>query len=272
MTNKVKPYKTTLDRSNAYWMATFSKAVYTKKSDNDYTPDDACILQSLKEKDSNFISVNGVSKNSAQAILIEHNDFFCMAFRGTDEIVDWLDNINAFREQVLFGEFHRGFWKSLEDVWQSLYDCYQTLFKQSRRPLFLTGHSLGGAMATMAAAKLIHLDLPFTSVYTFGQPRAMSRDTSRIFNVECKSRFFRFQNNNDIVTRIPARLMGYSHVGSYIYISEEDELHNDPGFWFRFLDYLDGAVEAVREKGIDLIADHDMSNYLRAIQKWNIQF
>ena len=73
-------------------------------------------------------------------------------------------------------------------------------------------------MATIAAAKFIHEDMPFTSVYTFGQPRAMTRDTSRIFNMECKSRFFRFHNNNDLVTRVPARVMGYSHVGSYMYI------------------------------------------------------
>jgi predicted lipase len=271
--NNVKPYKTTLEKSNAYWMATFAREVYKKKSNSDYTPDETSILQTLKNEDNDFLSVKGVSKNSAQAALIEHKNYFCMAFRGTDEVVDWLDNINAFRTQVLFGDFHRGFWNSLNDIWQELYERYQLLKKTKHaRPIFLTGHSLGGAMATMAAAKLVHEDLPFTSVYTFGQPRAMSRETSRIFNMECKSRFFRFQNNNDIVTRIPARVMGYSHVGTYIYISEEGELHNDPGFWFRFLDYLDGAVEAVKEDGIDAIADHDMTKYVNAIKKWDIKF
>ena len=271
--NNVKPYTTTLDRSNAYWMATLAREVYKKKSSSDFTPDETSILQTLKNEDPDFLSVRGVSKNSAQAALIEHQNYFCIAFRGTDEIVDWLDNINAFRTQVLFGEFHRGFWNSLEDVWHDLYERYQTLKKEKHaRPLFLTGHSLGGAMATMAAAKLVHEDLPFTSVYTFGQPRAMNREASRIFNMECKSRFFRFQHNNDIVTRIPARVMGYSHVGTYIYISEEGELHNDPGFWFRFLDYFDGAVNAVTEDGIDVIADHDMTNYVNAIKKWDIKF
>jgi len=209
-----------------------------------------------------------VDKNSAQAALIEHDDFLCMAFRGTNELADWLDNINAFSTKELFGEFHRGFWNSVEDVWESLNDKFRELQKQKVRPLFLTGHSLGGAMATIAAAKLIHEDKPFTSVYTFGQPRALTKATAQIFNMECKSRFFRFHNNNDMVTRAPARLMGYSHIGSYLYISEEKEIHQEVGFWFKFVDCFDGAFSALKEDGIDAIEDHDMAKYLEAVQKW----
>jgi triacylglycerol lipase len=137
--------------------------------------------------------------------------------------------------------------------------------------LFITGHSLGGAMATIAAAKFIDQDRPFVAVYTFGQPRALSKKTAQTFNVECKSRFFRFHNNNDIVTRVPARLMGYSHIGSYLYISEEKEIHPEVGFWFKFMDYVDGAVSSMKEKGIDAIEDHNMDHYLDAIKKWDLK-
>jgi triacylglycerol lipase len=267
---KVDPYKTCLNSSTAYWMARIAKAVYLKKADE--APDEEAILADLKAEDTSFRSVLGTSKNSAQAALVEHSNYICLAFRGTDEISDWLDNLNIFSEKVLFGEFHRGFWKSLDDVWGPLFAEYQQLRQNKRRPLFLTGHSLGGAMAAVAAARLIHSDLPFTSVYTFGQPRTMTLATARIFNVEAKSKFFRFQNNNDIVTRIPARLMGYSHVGSYLYISEEKKLHNDPGFWLRFLDSIDGVVSDIGEKGLDGIADHDMGNYLEAVTDWKCEF
>lgn len=269
--NKVEPYKTGLSKGNAYWMARIAKAVYLKKGNSD-APDEAKILQDLKDEDPKFRSVRGETNNSAQAALIEHDDYFCLAFRGTDEVADWLDNLNAFQERALFGGFHRGFWYSLHDVWTPLFELYQELRRSKRRPLFLTGHSLGGAMATIGAAKLIHEDLPFMSVYTFGQPRAMTLETSRIFNVEAGRRFFRFQNNNDIVTRVPARLMGYSHVGSFLYISEEQKICDDPGLWFRFLDAIDGAVEAVRESGIDAVEDHNMEKYLGAVKKWDCAF
>ena len=266
---KIAPYKTTLNQANAYWMAKIAKEVYLKISDKDASPDEDAILNALKKEDSDFISVFGANKNSAQAALIEHKDYLCMAFRGTDELADWLDNINAFTVQELFGEFHRGFWHSLDDVWEPINTQYEKLKKEKPRPLLITGHSLGGAMATIAASKLTHLDLPFTNVYTFGQPRALSRDTARIFNVENKGKYFRFHNNNDLVTRVPARLMGYSHIGTYLYISEEEKIHEEPGFWFKFMDYFDGAVSALREKGIDGIEDHNMDKYLKAIEKWD---
>ncbi len=268
----VKPYTTSLHRANAYWMAEIAKAAYFKLDDDAQTPDTNRIFSYLTQKDPRFLSVEGYTKNSAQAIIVEHEDYLCMGFRGTDEIADWLDNLNIISIDALFGEFHKGFYMANQDVWEPIFRKYRQLRNAKRRPLFITGHSLGGAMATVAVARLVHQDLPFSSCYTFGQPRVMTRDTSRVFNLEAKSRFFRFQNNNDLVTRVPARLSGYSHVGTFLYISEEKVIHNDPGFWFRFVDAIDGATEAIGERGIDMIEDHDMEDYLAAIQSWNCDF
>lgn len=272
MKNKtISPYKTGLDEGNAYWMAKLSAVVYLQKSVADKMPDEDRILANLQLEDERFISVFGADKNSSQAALIEHEDYLCLSFRGTDEAADWLDNISIFPKEALFGEFHGGFWHALDDIWRPLYDRFNNLQKQRKRPLFITGHSLGGAMATIAAAILIHEQRPFTSVYTFGQPRAMTMETARTFNMECKSRFFRFHNNNDIVTRTPARVMGYSHIGSYLYISEEKEIHREAGFWFRFLDYVDGAVDSLSQRGLDVIEDHDVEQYLAAVQQWDLK-
>jgi predicted lipase len=267
----VSPNKTDLDAGNAYWMARLSKEVYLKKSETDQKPDEEKILSNIKKDDGKFVAVYGYDNNSAQAALIEHEEFLCMAFRGTDELADWLDNFNALSTEVLFGEFHRGFWDSVGDIWEPMYAKYEALMEQRKRPLFLTGHSLGGAMTSVAVAKLIHDNIPFTSAYTFGQPRCMSDDTAEIFNKKCKERYFRFHNNNDIVTRIPARAMGYSHIGTYLYITEEETIHPKSSFWFRFMDYVDGAINALTEEGVDAIEDHDMANYLRAVDKWDLK-
>ncbi|SDP84234.1 lipase family protein [Desulforhopalus singaporensis] len=269
--NKITPYKTVLDANTAYWMARISKEIYLKKSDGNQIPDEEKILKNLKNNDLKFISVFGVDKNSAQAAVIEHEDYICIVFRGTNELKDWLDNLNAFAKKELFGEFHRGFWNSVEDVWKPIEARCRELQGRRKRPVFFTGHSLGGAMATIAAAKFIHEDKPFTSAYTFGQPRVLTRETARIFNSECKARFFRFHNNNDIVTRVPARLMGYSHIGSYLYISEELTIHKDPGYWFKFVDHFDGAFNALLERGIDGVEDHDMAKYLKAVERWDLE-
>lgn len=273
MTIKINPYKTKLDQGNAYWMARIAQEVYQKTSEDNQFPDEQKILANLKAEDEKFISVTGADKNSAQGAIVEHEEYICIAFRGTNEVVDWLDNINAFSTKQLFGDFHRGFWNSVEDVWPVLSTKLDLLQKVKKRPLFFTGHSLGGAMATIAAARFVHEDLPFTGVYTFGQPRTMNKETALIFNTECKERYFRFHNNNDIVTRVPARLMGYSHVGTYLYISEEQEIHRESGFWFRFVDAMDGVVASVLDEkpGFDVIRDHDMKDYLAGVCKWDLK-
>ncbi len=278
---KINRYKTELDHGNAYWMARLSKAAYLRNEDK--SPDEDSILSDLQAEDPRFISIHGASKDSAQAILVEHQLFFALVFRGTDETADWVDNISVSESKTEFGSFHKGFADSVDDIWEPLWQKYQELRKnynvqiasnlsQQNRPLFLTGHSLGGAMATVAAARLLHMDHPFIAVYTFGQPRAVSRKSQVAFETMATGRVFRFQNNTDIVTRVPARVRGYTHVGKCVYISEESELYCDPGFWFRFLDAVDGAVESAKKFKLDLILDHNMDNYLAAIKHWNAKF
>lgn len=273
MDKVVSPYKTKLDAGNAYWMARISKVVYKKISDKDQFPDEGAILENLKNEDPGFRSVKGVDKKSAQAALIEHNDYLCMAFRGTNELKDWLDNADLFPQRASFGKFHGGFWDSVEDVWKILYDEYTRLKGEKIRPLFFTGHSMGGAMATVAAARFLHEDKPFTSVYTFGQPRVVDLETSRIYNADAKRRHYRFQNNADIVTRVPTRLMGYSHVGTCLYINADEQIQDDPGSWHRFLDSFDSAFQDLWKKGsVGAIEDHDMDLYQAAVTHWDTDF
>ncbi|MCP9838998.1 lipase family protein [Cyanobium sp. N.Huapi 1H5] len=264
----VSPYRTTLDQGNAYWMARLSNQIYQCQQGGSH-PDEAGILNNLSAEDPGFLSVKGISKKSAQAALVEHEHFLALVFRGTDEIPDWLDNLNVFSQQALFGAFHGGFLRSVLDIWDELFVAYRVLNELKPRGLFLTGHSLGGALATVASSILIHQDEPFTSTYTFGQPRVASRDTARIYNSEAKHNTFRFQNNNDIVTRAPARIMGYSHVGKCLYITHENQIHQDPGRWMQFLDTTTGTIKSLKEEGIDAVKDHGMLNYLNAIRDWN---
>lgn len=268
MPESLGKYSTSLDRENAYWMARMCQEIYLTRSDTDQHPDEPRILANLRQEDPGFISVVGADKNSAQGGLIEHESYYCMVFRGTNQKEDWLDNLKAFPVKQLFGEFHRGFWQSVQDVWDVLYNAYSQANAQRPKPLFITGHSLGGAMAAIAAARFIQNDEPFVSVYTFGQPRAMTRDTASIFNVECKSRFYRFNNNNDLVTRVPARVMGYSHVGTYLHIASDGVIHQEIGFWYKFLDSCQDALKDFGELGLDGVKDHSMESYIAAVQRW----
>lgn len=267
----IAPQITKLHPGNAYWMARLAKEIYRSVPDTDGKPDDTAILTSLQQDDPGFIAVDGFNNKSSQAALIEHEDYYCLAFRGTDELADWLDNLNVLAIEEPYGEFHRGFFNAVEDIWQPLMQLLKSKRWEQPKPLMLTGHSLGGAMASIATARLLEIDIPFRSVYTFGQPRAMTDDTAEEFNYMCSDRYFRFHNNNDLVTRIPARIAGYSHVGSYLYISDKKEIYKNPSFWFRFLDYIHGAVDAIGEQGVDMIEDHSIDDYIAAIHRWDFK-
>lgn len=270
---QINGYTTGLDQTNALTMARLSEWVYVAEP-HSQKPCEVTILARLQQTCDGYQNVTGYDNSSAQAMLVEHRDFVAVVCRGTDEWLDWIDNIRAFAQRALFGEFHRGFWESVEDLWPTINHDLQRACQSSPRPLFLAGHSLGGAMATIIAARLIHEDRPFTSVYTFGQPRAMTRDTARIYNVEAGRRHHRFQNNQDIVTRVPARLMNYSHVGGCVYIDGEDDrgLHTDPGYWFRFLDIVQDTLETLITRiKAGSIEDHGIDKYITAIERWNLK-
>jgi len=194
------------------------------------------------------------------------------AFRGTDEIADWLDNLNVLSQPSSLGNIHTGFYKALMDIWPQMKSCIRsfrrTLDDHPGRSLWLTGHSLGGALATLAAATLIEADETFYGAYTFGSPRVGDRVFARNFNVEAKNKVFRFQNNNDLVSRIPTRMMGYSHLGSFVYISEDGQLNTDIGLWYRFIDTIKGVIADIGEKGLDTITDHNIQEYLNAISNY----
>lgn len=204
-----------------------------------------------------------------QAFVAGNEDMVAVAFRGTEpaKLQDWVTDASLDFANGPFGRVHGGFYRAVRSIWTPLIEAIAEFQGDTGRSLWFTGHSLGAALATLAAAMLREQDKPVWGLYTFGQPRTGDRDFERTFNQDFKSRCFRFVNNNDLVTRVPLRTMGFSHVGSFLYFDAAGELHDDLGWWYRFLDGVKGRVEDLGRLGPDVLKDHSMDNYVTNLGK-----
>ncbi|MCA9237441.1 MAG: trypsin-like peptidase domain-containing protein [Planctomycetales bacterium] len=153
-----------------------------------------------------FDSCTFIDANETQCFVAARGGTALVAFRGTETLGDWIADLNVLGTSQPYGRVHRGFYFALEDARARLEQKLQTL-RAGR--VILTGHSLGGALATLAAAQW-HGAHNIVGVYTYGQPRVGKADFAEFVAQRYPDNFYRFVNDDDVVTRIPP---GYKHVG-----------------------------------------------------------
>src|SRR5213079_949071 len=71
------------------------------------------------------------------------------------------------------------------------------------KPLFLTGHSMGGALAVLTACRLAKMGRPPVAIYTFGAPRVGDRNFCAGYSLPT----YRIINGLDLVPEMPLASM-----------------------------------------------------------------
>lgn len=131
---------------------------------------------------------------------------------------------------------HSGFVHAYNSVREELISVITTLLQEKNRPIFFTGHSLGGALATLSSLDVsLGLDVPGTriSVSTFGSPRVGNDPFREVYDNQLPMHW-RLVAGGDIVSRLPK--VGYAHVGKRVVLTAGGELFIDPSaleiiFW-----------------------------------------
>ncbi|MCM3748334.1 lipase family protein [Paenibacillus pasadenensis] len=158
------------------------------------------------------------------------------AFRGTVSPSDWMTDFMADQTEfdlVKDGGFtHRGF----TALYKSLRPQLMRLIEQTsaRKPLFVTGHSLGAALATLASIDLaanVRGRAPI--IYTFGSPRVGNGGFARTFG-KYVPRSFRLANSQDLVAHLPPLIFKDPRTEVIYYYSHVSELYE--------LDFNGGSV------------------------------
>jgi Lipase (class 3) len=182
-----------------------------------------------------------------------------LSFRGTEPVslINWLTDTNSTLRPFPFGygKIHSGFFANFDALWDDTNEILHAAadnrypkhvelpvlppgeppsgrYKNELQALYITGHSLGAAMAVVAAAALLlgggrrhDWSRLLRGIYTYGQP--MVGDAT--FVKECQGAFdnklFRYVFNDDLVPRMPPRTIGdFVHFGQRLYSGSTTEV------------------------------------------------
>jgi triacylglycerol lipase len=197
------------------------------------------------------------------------SDCMYLVFRGTENLMDWGTDfrfdqkmvdfvrrmiqiqIMAVREQTYpymapsssGAKMHRGFVEAYFSVRDEIHNFVED---HPTTKIILTGHSLGGALATLCAVDLQfnYPDQFAIELYTYGCPRVGNSGFVESFNQRIPNAY-RFVYGSDAVTGVPVPWQGYGHV--------DRETLLGPRFHWNFL--------------TQRFKDHSLSNYLKALKE-----
>jgi triacylglycerol lipase len=253
-------YATQYSPNNALSLAHCAKWAYL-----DAALAEAKVKQELQLSKFRFVDIKA---SDTQAFVAADDHKIIVSFRGTEpsKLKDILSDLRLDRVYFPLGLIHAGFIKAVDSAWREIAPTIR-LFQDNNQTLWFTGHSLGAALATLGVAKMLDFAIPVSGLYTFGQPRVGNQNFADAMNKEMEKRYFRFVNNNDVVTRVPLRSMGYSDCGYFMYFDKNQVLVDDLKVWNRLLDGIHARIEALGEKGTDGINDHNMDKYIEGLVK-----
>lgn len=166
-------------------------------------------------KTSGFDLIDTICVAETQAFACKRNvpnepPYIVIAFRGTEQkISDWLTDAKAAPKQEGVTKVHTGFHEALmketDDTGKTALQRVKDILEGQEAkdgngkalPIFITGHSLGGALALLTT-KQIASNIN-GACYTFGGPRVANYE----YFDGIKTPVFRIVNSSDIVPRVP---------------------------------------------------------------------
>jgi triacylglycerol lipase len=211
---------TDLSWANAWWLAEASLAAY-------HATTEAEQIFAVGGFDARLFAKGA----QAQAYVIHDVDKIIVAFRDAELKAinfqlsfDWSANLHSgFTEyDGVRGRVHESYGESAIYLLGNMHHHLRSLQSQKLRPIWLTGHGQGGALATISG--FLHQNVK--GVYTFGAPKA----GDGVFATNYPVPHFRFCYHGDPVPRALPGATAFRHAGTSIYFADEArfEFDNEP--------------------------------------------
>ena len=154
------------------------------------------------------------------------NQLIVLSFRGSRSVRNWLTNIKFPVIPTTFCltcATSTGFWTSWLEAQSNVLSAISEA--QAQYPSYrvvATGHSLGGALASIAAGVLRSRGTT-VDLYTYGAPKIGLEGVSRYLSATDKGQTFRVTHKADPVPKLPPALLGYRHISPEYYITSGND-------------------------------------------------
>lgn len=196
-----------------------------------------------------------------QVLLFSQKDRIEIIFPGTASAQDVITDLRAAKLRWGHGAAHAGFSRAWLSVRKAVTDAIP-----SDTPVVIAGHSLGGALAMLAADSLPGYNV--LAVFTFGQPRVFNGPAARDCNRRLANRTFRIVNHGDPIPRIPWMFGTYRHAGTEVQLTDAG-IVVDPSLWSKAQERISEIATGAPglSRGLALFNHHRIQAYIERLER-----
>jgi predicted lipase len=214
------------------------------------------------------LEANVVNKMTDTQARVEeaHDGQFIIIFPGSASRRDWLTNLDVEKTNWHEVMAHEGFVDAFRSVGGEILSRIS-----GAQSVIITGHSLGGALATLCADACADMGVDVEAVYTFGSPRVGNPAFARQYNDDLSWQTYRVVNARDPVPKVPWLFSTYRHVDTLAYLHRDGSLRLDQPL----RTHASEVVQKVSAFSDNLKKDfigadaHGINAYINALSKLN---
>jgi len=189
-----------------------------------------------------------VAEDKRLGFIVKKGNNLYVVFRGTSNMAEWVSDVEASQASFIpgWGKIHVGFRDIFNSCKDNILSSVQASLKDDITDIYITGHSLGGAVASICLPYLksnLKANVIF-HLFTFSSPRAGDKDFANGYIADPAIEKWRVFNTEDIVPTVPCAVSPlpfsgqYEHVGSPIAYSVQTGSLTDNHSLDRYTDLL----------------------------------